>query len=237
MRLVVWNCWGGLTGDRAERLLALRPDVAIVPEAGEVAAWPMGSGLASSGYEWQGEVQAKGLAVMTFGEWTLRRSAEPPRVPWVLPVHIDGPSPFRLLGIWTVQRPEWPSYASQVEQAIAAYEDELSTGMAVLAGDFNCSAQTRDPRPHLANVERLESLEMVSGYHAVNGIEPGHEPSGTLYWRWQQAAPFHCDFAFLPASWIKHVTSATVGDFDTWVGAKVSDHVPVIIEVDLPPTM
>jgi hypothetical protein len=29
MRMVVWNCWGGLTGDRAECLLALRPDVVL----------------------------------------------------------------------------------------------------------------------------------------------------------------------------------------------------------------
>jgi hypothetical protein len=231
--MVVWNCWGGLTGDRAERLLALEPDVAIIPEAGREAVWPSGSGVVPSGYEWHGEYEAKGLAVMTFGDWTMKPSAEPARVPWVVPVDISGPISFRLLGIWTVQRPDWPSYAAQVEQAITAYEVELAAGTTVLAGDFNCSAQTQDPRQHLTNVERLGALGMSSAYHSADGIVPGEEPTGTLFWRWQEAWPFHCDFGFVPTTWTKDLISVEVGAFDTWVRAKVSDHVPVIIDLDL----
>ena len=68
-----------------------------------------------------------------------------------------------------------PSYAAQVAAAIAAWEDEIRGGGTIVAGDFNCSAQTADPRRHLLNVGELERLGAVSAYHHWHGVAPGDE--------------------------------------------------------------
>ena len=118
-------------------------------------------------------------------------------------------------------------------QAIDAYREEIETRDVVLAGDLNCSAQTANPKGHLRNVASLRNLGMESAYHAFHGMEQGDEKVGTLYWRWSRDLPFHCDQAFVPSSWASVITEATVGTFDDWVGARISDHVPVVVQVGL----
>lgn len=233
MRLVIWNCCNGLDQKRAEGLDGLKPDVAVIPEAGQMLTWPLGIVPEPSGVEWHGETERKGLAVLTFGDWSVKLADEPARVPWVLPVDISGPASFRLLAIWTVQRPEWPDYPNQVHQAIEAYGPELADGTTVLAGDFNCSPQTQDNRQHLVNVTTLEGLGMRSAFHATHDTAPGTDEPGTLFWQWRQDQPFHCDFGFVPESWTKGL-QVEVGSFDDWVASRLSDHVPVIIDIELP---
>jgi exodeoxyribonuclease III len=164
--------------------------------------------------------------------WSLKPVDDSPRVDWALAVRIDGPVEFLLVGVWTVQQQGWPSYTQQITATIDAYRDELASGRAVLAGDFNCWAGGAKTAEHLANVEQLETLGMVSAYHEQRGRSHGDEPDPTLYWRFQQAQPFHCDFIFLPHSWISALEQVAVGGFDEWVNPKISDHVPIIADVD-----
>lgn len=230
MRLVVWNCWRGLSGDRWRLLEELKPDIAVLPEVEQHTEPPPGATEPTSMF-WEGHYPKKGLGVFSFGEWTLEPTGESARVPWVLPLQVVGSTPFTLLAMWTVQRDGWPRYIDQVAQAIEAYHDELAAGTAVLAGDFNCSPQTAESGPHLENVRRLRELGMDNAFHMFNGLEHGEADPGTLYWRWQQDSPFHCDFAFMPTAWRDRIRSVEVGTFDDWVAAKTSDHVPVIVDL------
>lgn len=189
-----------------------------------------------SSREWIGRPESdRGLGLFAFGAWGFERVAAATDVPWVLPVDVHGPSSFRLLGIWTVQHADWPSYERQVEVAVDACRSDLQNGNAILAGDLNGAPQTAIPQGHLDNVARLEGLGMRSAYHAVNSVAHGAEPVGTLYWRHQREKPYHCDFAFVPAEWVVHLRSVTVGAYDDWVATKASDHVPVVVDLDLPP--
>jgi len=44
---------------------------------------------------------------------------------------------------------------------------------------------------------------------------------------------YHIDYVFLPAAWIGKVNHLSVDTFETWCGAGLSDHVPVIVDVDV----
>lgn len=77
MRLVVWGCWGGRSGVRAERVLGAQPDLAMIREAGHAPVCAEGSGVVEPGYEWHGEYGAKDLSGVTFGE-PESAGAEPP---------------------------------------------------------------------------------------------------------------------------------------------------------------
>lgn len=235
MRLVIWNCRYGLKPAQATKLAGLHPDVAVVPEAEETLDWPASAGPAPVTYDWLGSNPTKGLGVASFGSWTVERSELEPRSPWSLALEVQGPEgTFRLIAVWTVHLAGTPRYAAQVRQIIDLHRDELADGTTVLAGDLNCSGTTADPRPHLANVGELRTLGLASAFHAVHGVEPGSEPMGTLYWRWQESAPFHCDLGFVPAAWVPSIRNVEVGTFDEWVASGVSDHAPVIIDLDLP---
>jgi hypothetical protein len=233
--LVVWNSWHGLDAPRARALANLAADVAVVPEAGRPTTWEFDGTATPSSHAWLDDAEAKGLAVLTFGEWRLQRVDEPTRVPWVLPVDVRGSTPFRLLAIWTVQREGWPSYETQVSEAIEAYGPELRDGSTVLAGDLNCVHQGMRLTQHRANVNTLRSSGVESAYHAAHGVDTGVEADATLYWHWNRESPFHCDLAFVPQLWTHNLGGVEVGRFDDWVAPRLSDHVPVIIDVDLPP--
>lgn len=229
MRIVVWNTSGPLTAERAGRLHALAPDIAVLPEADSAPEWLPEHRLAA--YEWQRRLERKGLGVAAFGD-TRIAVVDERRSPWVLPVEVaDGPDTWLLLATWTVQRTGAPNYAKQVAQIIEAYAEELGSGKAVLAGDLNSSVHTADNRQHQRNVGRLAEFGMVSAFHAHAGTDPDRGDPGTLYWQWKEDQPYHCDFVFLPEAWRPRISSVTLGSHADWVATKTSDHVPVCIEL------
>lgn len=234
MRLVTWNCWNGLDQVRGSYLHGLAPDLAVLPEATERPVRPDGADAGT--YLWRGVIPNKGLGVAAFGATSIRpASADLKRVEWVLPVEVTaGDRSFLLLAIWTVRGEGRPSYAKQLAMAIDAYEPELTAGRAVLAGDVNCSSNTSDPRPFLRSVDRLQELGMVSAYHSHRGVDPSPADPGTLFWQWSEQKPFHCDLVFVPASWAASITDVEVGAYADWVAPRVSDHVPVIVDVAEP---
>src|SRR4051812_25584498 len=103
MRIVTWNC-NMKAQAKLPELLKLRPDVAVLPEcaAPEIVAARSVYAAASS-HAWIGQHSIKGLAVLTFGAYTLERS-QPAGIAtgnFALPVHVRGPVSFNLLALWT----------------------------------------------------------------------------------------------------------------------------------------
>ena len=56
----------------------------------------------------------------------------------------------------------------------------------------------------------------------------------TLYWRdrTKDGPTYHIDYVFLPTPWIGRA-KVDIGSFEAWCGAGFSDHVPVIVDVDI----
>jgi len=238
MRLVVWNCNMALHR-KLEALLRLGPDIAVVPECAAPELLLSRKLALDHPPLWIGRNRHKGLAVLAFNGYRLRL-AEPyfPTLHWVAPVEISGPLRFNLLAVWAqnasagVTRKRQPG---PLRRALGKYRGFMAAAPAVVAGDLNSNVIWDRPgrlRNHAALVGILGGLGLESAYHALTGEAPGQETTPTLYWRDRRkdGPTYHIDYVFLPQRWIG-TASLSIGDFEPWCGAGLSDHVPVIVDV------
>jgi len=102
MRIVVWNCAQRLRGEKLNALESLRPDIAIVPECESPhKLWGKQPLLAPIPMEWIGDNENKGLGVLAFNGYRIKRHpAYDPSLRWMLPVEVRGPLNFHLLAVW-----------------------------------------------------------------------------------------------------------------------------------------
>ncbi|MEW6582981.1 MAG: hypothetical protein AB1416_09490 [Actinomycetota bacterium] len=214
----------------------LAADVIVVPECSRASRFSQELGVA---FAWRGTYAQKGLGVFALNGWRLEPAEERVRIPWVMPLHLldrEGEEAALLLATWTVRRNGDPSYDEQVAAVIAEWANEIRTGKVILAGDFNCSAQTAASSRHMENVAELHRLGSVSAYHSYYDCAHGAESSMTLRWvgpgaeeRW-----FHCDFVFVSAALASGVAHVEVGAPAEWIGPGRSDHCPVVVHLDAP---
>ena len=74
-------------------------------------------------------------------------------------------------------------------------------------------------------------LGLVSAYHAIRGEIHGRETIPTLYWRDRtKDGPTH---VFLPDRWVDRVRDLSVGTLEDWCGSGLSDHVPIVVDIDV----
>jgi exodeoxyribonuclease-3 len=232
MRIVVWNCNMAMHR-KLDLLLALRPDIAVLPECagpGVKAAAPIYA--AATSHAWVGNVPTKGLAVLAFDSW---RFTELPRVgdgQFAIPLRVDGPISFRLLAIWTQK----PGYIEQLLRVLTDQAEFLrGPGPLVVAGDLNSNRNwdhLHGSNNHSRLVERLEALGLFSAYHAHHEESQGAESRATFHFYRHANKPFHIDYAFLPNSWRPLLRSVDVGLHDPWCAS--SDHVPMTVAIDMP---
>lgn len=230
---------------KLDALARLAPDVAILPEAGEPSRVSNRiESTVSRTYEWIGSDPNKGLGVMAFAPFELK-SAGPPNqeLEWVLPLRVRGPVAFNLLAMWAMNhrassQAKGPNRDRQLAGALETHRDLFDEGPVVLAGDLNDNAKWDKPsgaRPFATKVLLLRERGLVSAYHEVRGEEFGSESEPTIYWRDRtlDGPQYHIDYCFIPESWIPF-TTVTIGSFEDWVAPKHSDHVPLIVDVELP---
>lgn len=233
MRLATWNSCLKFASN-LPHLLALEADVAVVCEAQPLLEWPSAADgrTLSALTQPVGQGGIKHLAVIASEPWTIvphpDASGAPP---WTLPVVIDGPAAFTLLALWPVRAPGWPSdYVEQIDQAVDWVEKVSADTAVVVAGDFNAPIGRTRTR-YRRVVDRLAALGLVDAYTAIRGSSPGAAaPEGTYYHLRRRSEPFHIDHVVIPASWTSG-GRVMVGEFDTWVAAGRSDHVPVVVDL------
>jgi exodeoxyribonuclease-3 len=243
LRIVVWNA--NMALDRKLDALAdLHPDLAIIPECANVEILTRKVPQHLFQMVWIGRQPNKGLGIIAFGGYTIElHPSYDERLEWIAPVEVAGPHPFLLLGAWCTRNPgssqgPWRSYR-QIQPALELYRELISLQPTIVAGDFNNNVTWDRPGrsdnfPAMVDVAR--SAGLLSAYHTVNEAPFGTEPHPTLYWRDRaELGPrYHVDFCFIPREWVPYTTSVTVGDFATWVGSGLSDHVPLVVEIELP---
>ena len=128
--------------------------------------------------------------------------------------------------------------AGPLHTALSRYKPFLSDHPAVVTGDFNSNAIWDKPGwriNRMATVDALEGLGLVSACHTVRDELHGRETIPTLYWmdRTKDGPTYHIDYVFLPDRWVDRVKGLSVGTFEGWCGSGLSDHVPIIIDIDL----
>jgi hypothetical protein len=226
IRLVTWNCCRGPYEAKAGRLGHLAPDVAVLQEC----ARPL---QADPAVAWFGANPRQGVAIAARAPYRIR--AEPVRgqSQSMFAARVLGSVDFTVVAVWAQQE---PSYSEALRLGIAVYRDLLATGPCILVGDFNSSVawDTKHGRADHRELEgRLrQEFGLVSAYHAATGEVPGHESRPTHFWRWQEQAPFHLDYCYIPEAWLPGLERVAVGGYEEW--ADSSDHRPVIVDVSPP---
>lgn len=230
-------------GRKFEALMRLRPDIAIVSEcaAPQELRHAASADCVNHNSIWIGDNRHKGLAVIAFNDLTASLG-EPyyPTLRWVAPVRIRGRHEINLLAVWAQN---WSGGITRKHQmgplrrALGKYRGFMAERPAIVAGDFNSNLIWDKPgwrNNHMTNVETMRTMGLVSAYHAIRSEAHGEEREPTLYWRDRKkdGPTYHIDYVFLPESWIARVTELAIGGFEDWCGAGLSDHVPVVVEVE-----
>jgi exodeoxyribonuclease III len=238
MRLVIWNC-NMAFHRKYPFLLALKPDLAIIPESASPEF------LKSKAPEfkpatqiWIGDNPNKGLSIFSFGEYHAElASIYDPMFPYIAPIKVAGDFAFNLIGVWACHAKP-TSYVDKLgplRRSLRAYHNFILSAACIVAGDFNDNVQWDKPRranKHSLNVELLEELGLSSAYHSYHSESQGSETRPTIFWRNRsEAGPqYHIDYCFIPEGWTGQV-SVQLGKFSDWVAAGLSDHVPLIVDI------
>ncbi len=235
MRLVVWNCAMALH-DKADALLSLEPDIAIIPECAQPdVIRKKAPAFSFADCEWTGVVDNKGLGVFSFNGLTLRRHQSWERSLHIfIPVEVRGLENANLLAVWAFNH-----RAKSVEpnprttaDAIRYYRPFLTAAPSVVAGDFNANVKwdATGKYAKFAEVDsELNELGLTSAYHSTRQCKLGEERDPTLYFRKNPAHGYHIDYIYLPMSWSERIATLEVGSPANWL--RYSDHVPVVADI------
>jgi exodeoxyribonuclease-3 len=222
-------------------LMSLKPDIAVISEC---ANWEI---LAAKAPEfqptdviWIGKNPNKGLGVFAFNDFRLRlASGYDPNLSLIAPVHVTGSHDLNLLAVWaeiTAKSYEEMGRVGPLRAALQRYADFLSGIDCVVAGDLNNNVfwdRPNKPRNHQRAVDDLAQHGLVSAYHTDRNVMQGAEAEPTIYWRdrLKDGPTYHLDYIFIPEWWAENLVEMSVGTFEDWCGNKLSDHVPLAVEI------
>jgi len=245
VRLVAWNCAGGLHLPRKYKpLLALGPHIAVISECAEpsilarkfdrmpdFSAAPVWAGGDPDSHH--------GLAVFFFnGAGGVRHGKFAPELQWLLPVEVSAPRRFNLLAVLTGTAGLHKAEPGTLRKGLEFYRQFLTEEDAVIAGDFSNNAAWNRGRAcnHGRAVETLEGYGLVSAYHAKTGEVQGQESVKTFYRWYREEQGHHIDHIFMPHAWTKPGFCLEVGSFDDWVRkppaeTRRSDHAPLVVDI------
>jgi hypothetical protein len=251
MRIVVWNCKMALSRKR-QHLYDLYPDIAVIPECSRNCLHL----CLQDGFEgrWFGDNLSKGLGVLVASPLHIAR-AQKPRSRWVVPLSITSSlsgrtsgstrevaCDFLLIAVWTmpVEGSHVKSYIGQLYQAVVNNPQWFAGKPAIVYGDFNSNKFWDHHRPntkrqtgnHSAVVRLLEKHRLASAYHHFFSESQGAETQPTYYFWHHKNRPYHIDYVFLPQHWASQIETVEVGTHAAW--CKLSDHVPLAVDVTLP---
>jgi len=223
---------------KAVKILKHRPDILIIPECEhpDKLKFPLHVPQPSD-VLWFGANKNKGLGIFSYSDYKLKLLDEyNPKFKLVVPLCIYSDSArLTLYAIWANNPDDRDGrYITQIWKAINHYDCLLSDGSVILAGDFNSNTIWDRPRRegnHSTVVTFLEEKGIRSAYHYHFKQEHGKEQHPTLYMYRQKEKSYHIDYCFVSGNLLAKLQSVKIGNFSTW--KKLSDHVPVIVDIDL----
>jgi endonuclease/exonuclease/phosphatase family metal-dependent hydrolase len=229
MRLISWNVCDGFTR-KFGHLERLKPDIAILQEVRPACL--RYASLADRAV-WVGDEGQKGLVAISYGDWFLTRSPIQVDERWFVPlVARNGNLTLHVIAVWVDSTKEC---GPPTLRAIQQLREFILAAPTIVAGDFNhCVAM--DPRKSQGRrfsmiLHALGNLGLSSAWHGFHNEDHGAESAATLYWTWNAERRFHIDFVF--HSRTLQVSRAELGNFNTYVQARISDHVPLTVDFSI----
>jgi exodeoxyribonuclease-3 len=237
LRIVSWNCNMALY-QKFDRLLSLRPDVAVIqecasPERDAARRWRP----PCTGRDWVGFNADKGLGIFTFGGLQVRRHRTYSDAFSVyLPVQISGRCQLNLLGLWRAdERRIPPGAVNDPRAALHYYRRFLTAAPSVVAGDFNLLPQQMSQRTGQPAHGSIVELAARAGLRDAGTIPiPGSIANTLRATHYHQRKPsrgFVVDYIFVPRRETARLAAFEVGDPHDWL--QWSDHVPLVVEFAL----
>jgi exonuclease III len=231
MQIVTWNCNGALR-NKLGALRSLSFDIAVIQECedpercldAEYKAWAIN-------YLWTGTNKNRGIGVFAARGVKLEPAKlELGQLESFLPCWVN--DNFLLVAVWTRQAnsPTF-QYIGQLWKFIQLHRAALSAQATVVVGDLNSNVLwDKWDRwwNHTDVVRELADIGLESIYHYSRRLPQGSEPDATLFLHRKLERPYHIDYAFAPASWLREC-SAWVGKPEDWLVH--SDHMPLAVSM------
>lgn len=238
MRIITWNCNMAFR-KKAAMILEYKPDILVVPECEHPGKLVFPAGIPQpTDSLWFGSNLNKGLGIFSYSHFRFKvHRRHNPDLRMIIPITVKGSADtFILYAVWA-NNPTDPDgqYVEQVWKAIHHYDKYISGKRTILAGDFN-SNTIWDRKYRTGNhshvVKRLEEKGVHSCYHLYHKQAQGQEQHPTHYLYRHRDKPYHLDYCFVSADMAEKIGSVEIGDYEYWT--KYSDHVPVMVTIDLP---
>lgn len=230
VRLAVWNTAGAFHR-KADVVQGFAADIAVLSEVGADCCDHFEGATSCA---WIGREGGRGVAIVGFGGWQIEPSGLVVVERLFLPsVATKGNVTLQVIGV-CVQRSG--DYVAPTKRALSALSDFIAEAPTIIAGDFNQTVRLdpgRGPaRQFRGVVDQLEALGLRSAWHSFHGDIFGAETAATHYWRWQKQNEYHIDYAFAPET--MRVSSVTLGTYEDYAEPRISDHVPLLVDVEVP---
>lgn len=233
MRIVTWNCRIGGFRWKAEHIAPLRPDVLAVQEVSHRDEVLCFAGEPQPTYCDRVSLPGpnRGVGLYSYTGTTLTR-VDPSDVLYGFHLYKAqrGDLQFQVVAVWTSYTQAKETRYMQAHDGLRRYADWIAQRPTVILGDFNNNGSFKSG-DWWDLLELAQPLGLVSAYHHHFQQEFGKETLPTHFFRNKEDARFHLDYVFLPEAWAEHITRVEVGTYEDWHA--LSDHVPVIVDLDL----
>lgn len=232
MRLVLWNCGGGLgTAEKISYFKSFKADIAILPELryrNIEQLSPDDSIWTTNG---DPKKNPKGLGVLSFNGFKLKELERDPEFEIYLPVKvIKNDFKFNLLAVWNFYSAcKGGRYkgVEGIENDALEYFKPIFRDPCVIAGDWNIGPTLSFARgAHFEIVRFFGRIGIRSLYHAHSGEKQGAETMITHMHN--RGGPHIIDHVYGTKFFYNHLHSFEVHPFAKVVG---SDHAPMLLEL------
>jgi exonuclease III len=223
---------------KAAAVLAQQPDIVIVPECEAPEKLQFAAGTPSpNDMVWYGTNRHKGLGIFSYSTYKFKLlDNHNPAFKNILPIAVTGGKvDLILFAVWANHPADKDgAYVTQVWKAIHYYEDLLKEKKIILAGDFNSNTIWDRPKRegnHSTVVQTLEAKKIFSTYHYFHRQVQGAEKHPTQFMYRHKDKPYHLDYCFASAYFMKRLISVDIGKYKDW--KQFSDHLPLMVNFAL----
>jgi endonuclease/exonuclease/phosphatase family metal-dependent hydrolase len=229
MRIASWNCNGGFGEKEKKAIMEIGADIYIIQECKKEECKKLNT-------PWFGDCKDSNRGIGIFSEtFQFEPLFKEIKYRYVLPFKATGNGKeFTLFAVWTkgyLKEDNNGEYIQHVWKAItdSDFEKHLEHPT-ILIGDFNSNKiwdKVYKEGNHSAVEKLLKEKYTISD---VYDSKKGRSEYPTLYWRYDLDAPFKVDYCFASDSF--RVDDVEIGKYEDWVAPKLSDHCPIIVDLE-----
>lgn len=241
MKIVTWNCNGAFR-EKYEHIFEEKADIYVIQEC-ENPNEPMDKyneykESMGDNFFWTGNLHYKGLGIFAKEGVKLEKIETNGNFEHFLLLRVK--DKFNLLGVWAMNKNKEKGlspYVEMIHDFLEANEDVFDENL-VMCGDLNSNVVFNDhhkkkdafgdPKNHTYLNMKLNCKHLFSAYHYLTGEEQGKETKATFFQARHLNDPYHLDHVYSK----KGVVKKNLQILDNWEWINLSDHLPVVFEID-----